>query len=65
MKETFSEKRRAFLKGSGALIGGLAMIMGIGRRASATPQATMPTETAPKGYQETEHVKKYYETARL
>jgi hypothetical protein len=51
-----------FLKGA-AIIGGLALLLGRDRPAAAEPEPSPPQQPS-KGYQETEHVKKYYETAR-
>lgn len=65
MKETFSGNRRTFIK-SAALFGGLAAIFGTARpkpgRIDDNPE---PQEPQNRGYRLTEHVKKYYETAKL
>jgi len=57
--------RRKFLK-SATIFGGLAVLLGIVRPAPAgqkEPQGQ--PEHSDQGYRLTEHVKKYYETARL
>ena len=57
--------RRKFLK-SATIFGGLAALLGIVRPAS--PDAKEPQrqpEQSGQGYRLTDHVKKYYETARL
>ena len=57
--------RRKFLK-SATIFGGLAALLGVVRPATARkkePQAQ--PEHSDQGYRLTEHVKKYYETARL
>jgi hypothetical protein len=65
MKIEFSGNRRTFLKGA-AIFGGLAMLLGRNRPAAAKPGQPPPDkETSSQGYRLTEHVKKYYETARL
>ena len=65
MKTEFTGTRRAFIK-NGAIFAGLAALLGRGRPAAATPSKHLEekTETS-EGYRLTEHVKKYYETARL
>jgi hypothetical protein len=66
MKIALEGNRRMFMK-SAAIIGGLAALFGIGRRAvsskPAEPQAQQ--EQPPQGYRLTEHVRKYYDTARM
>ena len=64
MKSEFSGNRRTFLKGA-AIFGGLALLLGLDRPAAAKPKPSPPQQQEPKGYRLTEHVKKYYETARL
>jgi hypothetical protein len=65
MKKEYSGTRRTFLKAA-AIFGGLALLFGRGRPAAAKPQQTPPQqEPSSQGYRLTEHVKKYYETARL
>lgn len=66
MKREIIGNRRTFIKGA-AILGGLAVLFGIGSR----PAVGKPRETLPKpkpsgqGYRLTEQVKKYYETARI
>ncbi len=57
--------RRKFLKGA-AFLGGMAAWLGIARPGFAKPKK-LPSqpENSSRGYRLTEHVKKYYETARL
>jgi hypothetical protein len=65
MKADFSGNRRTFLKRA-AVLGGLTFLLGAQRPADAKPkQPPSQPEPSGKGYRETEHVKKYYETARL
>ncbi|MFB3887172.1 MAG: twin-arginine translocation signal domain-containing protein [Thermodesulfobacteriota bacterium] len=57
--------RRQFLK-SATIFGGLAALLGIVRPAPAGPKAPQrQPEDSSQGYRLTEHIKKYYETARL
>jgi len=57
--------RRQFLK-SATIFGGLAALLGIARPAAAGRKKLhhQPEQPA-QGYRLTEHIKKYYETARL
>ena len=57
--------RRKFLK-SATIFGGLAALFGIFRPATGGPKELhqQPKQSS-HGYRLTEHVKKYYETARL
>ncbi len=57
--------RRKFLKGA-AIFAGVAAFLGIARPGIAKPKKPLrhPEQSA-QGYRLTEHVKKYYETARL
>jgi hypothetical protein len=63
MQWELSGNRRMFLKGV-AIIGGSALLLGRDRPAEAKPEPVTPQQEPSKGYQVTEHVKKYYETAR-
>jgi hypothetical protein len=64
MKRGMIGSRRMFIKGAG-LLGGLAVLFGAGglRIFKAKPPLPRP-EPSGQGYRLTEHVKKYYETAR-
>jgi hypothetical protein len=56
--------RRKFLK-SATIIGGLAALLGLVKPADAGPKELQRQPEQPgQGYRLTEHVKKYYETAR-
>ncbi len=63
MTEQYSDERRNFLK-SIALLGGVAASLPLTRKAIAgsKPVLLLP-EKPTQGYRETEHVKKYYQTA--
>lgn len=64
MKNEPSGSRRTFLKYS-ALFGWIAVLLAVGRPAVAKPKQSLPQpEPSGQGYRVTEHVKKYYETAR-
>ncbi len=57
--------RRKFLKGA-AILSGLAAFLGGDRTAAAGMKAPRAKpEPASRGYRLTEHIRKYYETARL
>ena len=57
--------RRKFLK-SATILGGLAALLGIVKPAdSGMKEPQCQPEHSDQGYRLTEHVKKYYETARL
>jgi hypothetical protein len=57
--------RRTFIKGA-AIFSGLAALFGLVRPAIAKPKESLPQpEPVSQGYRLTEHVKKYYEKARL
>ncbi len=59
-------KRRQFLKRA-TIFGGLTALLGIVRPAEAGPpkESRRQPEPSGQGYRLTEHVKKYYETARM
>lgn len=57
--------RRTFLGGT-ILVGGLAMLLGLQRPLQTEPDAPKKQEEKRgRGYRLTEHVKRYYESARL
>jgi hypothetical protein len=56
--------RRKFIK-SAAIASGLAVLLGRVRPAAAKTKQPMPQEEPGKGYRLTEHIRKYYETARM
>jgi len=67
MKWEFAASRRTFIK-TAAIFGGLGALLGIGGRsaaAKALPSRPDPAARSGRGYRLTEHVKRYYETARL
>jgi hypothetical protein len=65
MKMEFSGSRRTFIK-SAAVFGGFAALLGRVKPVTAkTKRPPLQQEESGKGYRLTEHVKKYYETARL
>ncbi len=58
--------RRKFLRSATIFGGGLAALLGIVRPAAAKPkEPEQRPEPSGRGYRLTEHIKKYYETARL
>ena len=65
MKIESSVGRRTFLKGA-AIFGGLTALFGLARPAVAGPKEEVRRpEHSGRGYRLTEHVKRYYKTARL
>jgi len=59
-----SEQRRKFLK-SIALLGSAAVCLPLVKKAAAENEPVPPRPAkAPQGYRETEHISKYYQTAR-
>jgi hypothetical protein len=66
MKLEFSGTRRTFIKGA-AIFSGLSLLLGMGgkyRAGKKEASSDLPSTQSRQGYQLTEHVKKYYETAR-
>jgi hypothetical protein len=64
MKVELTGNRRTFMK-SAAIFSGLAALFGIAKPARAEPKEPSPEQEQPsQGYRLTEHVKRYYETAR-
>lgn len=65
MKMDFIVNRRTFIK-SAAILSGLAAFLGIAKPTASRPEKPLPPPDQPsKGYRLTEHIEKYYETARL
>ncbi|HVO65702.1 MAG TPA: hypothetical protein VMT12_04380 [Syntrophales bacterium] len=65
MKTEFTATRRAFIK-TAAIFAGFAAFIGHGRPAAAIPGKPLDLKSeSSQGYRLTEHVKKYYETARM
>jgi hypothetical protein len=65
MKPEFTGNRRSFIK-MATLLGGWAALLGPARPAKAKAEPSPPRPEEPGlGYRLTEHIKKYYRTARL
>jgi hypothetical protein len=65
MKTELTGSRRTFIKYA-AIFSGLAALLGRFKPATARTEAALPNPDEPgQGYRLTEHVKRYYETARL
>ena len=65
MKSKLSGNRRTFLK-SAAIFSGVAALLGMVRPAPLKQKEALPQQDgSDQGYRLTDHVKKYYETARL
>jgi hypothetical protein len=64
MEREFNGNRRTFMKRL-AILGGVALLWGGDTRAGSAPkESPLPPESRDQGYRLTEHIKKYYETAR-
>jgi len=65
MKMELSATRRTFIK-SVTIFGGLSLLLGPGGKSAAKRQEETSPQPEPsaQGYRLTEHIKKYYETAR-
>lgn len=64
MTEKYSDERRTFLK-TVALLSGAAACLTSERKATAKPRLPRPPEKSVQGYTETEHIRKYYQAARI
>ncbi len=65
MKFELTSDRRTFMK-SAAIFSGLTALFGMVKSVPAKPKESQSEQESPsEGYRLTEHVKKYYETARL
>lgn len=53
--------RRAFLKA--APLGALALVAGAAPAVEAAPPVPAPAQPESRGYHETEHIRRYYQTA--
>jgi hypothetical protein len=65
MKREVCGNRRTFLK-MAAFFSGFAALLTLGKPAGfASPKKPVPQPTSGQGYRLTEHIRKYYETARM
>ena len=65
MKIEYARNRRTFIK-SALLFCGSALLLALGRPAVVKPKQPLPQpEPSSQGYRLTEHIKRYYETARM
>ena len=64
MTKKFSDERRTFLKAV-ALLSGAAACLTLERKAIAEPKLPRPEEKSVQGYTETDHIRKYYQAARI
>ena len=62
-QEKMTSARREFLK-KAAIAGGATIATAVAGQAIAAPQESVAEEKSSKGYQETEHVRAYYRSAR-
>jgi hypothetical protein len=65
MKTEFSDKRRTFLK-MATLVGGAAAGLCIAKKSGARQEQPIQEQEKPgQGYRLTEHISKYYKTAKI
>lgn len=64
MTEKYSDDRRTFLKVA-ALFGGAALCLPMAKNAAANQKLPLLPEKSGQGYRETEHISKYYKSARI
>ena len=64
MREKFSDERRTFLK-MAVVIGGVTAGLSLAKRSAAKQNRPLPQGKTGQGYRETEHISKYYKTARI
>lgn len=65
MKTEFTGSRRAFIKNAAIFAGFAALLGRVSPAAAKTKQPLPQQEESGKGYRLTEHIRKYYETARM
>jgi len=64
MKEKFSDERRTFLK-MAVVVGGVTAGLSLAKRSAAKRVQPLEQKKTGQGYRETEHISKYYKTARI
>jgi hypothetical protein len=64
MREKFSDERRTFLK-MAVVVGGVTAGLSLAKRSAAKQEQPLEQEKTGQGYRETEHISKYYKTARI
>lgn len=64
MREKFSDERRTFLK-MAVVVGGVTAGLSLAKRSAAKQEQLLEQEKIGQGYRETEHISKYYKTARI
>lgn len=64
MREKFSDERRTFLK-MAVVVGGVTAGLSLAKRSAAKQEQPLEKEKTGQGYRETEHISKYYKTARI
>ena len=66
MKQKSKQSRREFLKGAVAAGGAAAVVVSTGSTAAVTNEKveTLSTSNKAKGYQETQHIRDYYNSTR-
>ena len=64
MREKFSDERRTFLK-MAVVVGGVTAGLSLAKRSAAKQVQPLKQKKTGQGYRETEHISKYYKTARI
>ncbi len=64
MSKKYSDERRTFLK-TMVLLSGAAACLTLERKAAAETGLPRPPGKSAQGYSETEHIRKYYQAARI
>lgn len=63
MNDSYSKDRRNYLK-TIVIAGGAAALLATAKKGDAAKLTQPPLDKDAQGYRETEHVKRYYQTAR-
>lgn len=63
MREKYSDERRTFLQ-IAVLVGGVTAGLSRAKKSAADQKQPLEQEKTGQGYRETEHISKYYKTAR-
>jgi hypothetical protein len=65
MTENYSDDRRTFLKAVALISGAAALLPLAGETAASSEPPLQQAEKTAQGYRVTEHIRKYYEAARI
>lgn len=64
MSQKTKKSRREFLKGAAATGGAVAIVAATGQNVMAEEAETLAVPKKSKGYQETQHIRDYYNSTR-